>query len=194
MNLSDLQKPKIGYITLTDSPRALAMVEERERVITEKHKNFKKFLIASEIEVTDAADFIPRKEGWVSFYSSDDIQKAVDLFLQNHIEALVIGCWHWTEPMFVVELARALNKPILLYSDEDPAWAATCILSAGGASLWETSPNRAAQVHERIYGDRSAVLEWIRGVCALEKMKKSTVILFCFKINQIKNAMQHLLK
>ncbi len=64
--------------------------------MTEKHKNFKKFLIDSEIEVIDAADFISRKEGWVSFYSSDDIQKAVDVFLANHIEALVIGCWHWT--------------------------------------------------------------------------------------------------
>ncbi len=178
MYLNENLKPKIGLITLTDTPRALALVDEREKVITKKHNNFKKYLKENEIEVIDASDYIKREKGWVGFYSSEDIEKAVDIFLQNHIEAIVIGCWHWAEPMLVVELARSLGKPILLYAEDDPAWAATCLLSAAGASLWETSPNRAAQVHERIYGDKEAVLSWIKGVCALEKMKKGTIVLW----------------
>lgn len=171
-------RPRVGLISITDTPRALAFVEEREEVIAKKHNNFKKYLKDNEIEVVDASVYIPREKGWVSFYSSEDIQKAVDVFFQHHIEAVIVGCWHWSEPMFVVELVRELNKPILLYADEDPAWAATCLLSAAGASLWETSPNKAAQVHKRIYGDKEAVLKWIRGVCAFEKMKKGKVILW----------------
>ena len=179
MYLSDDLKPKIGFITITDTPRALLTIEEREKVITKKHNDFKSFLTNSGIEVIDAADFIPRKKsGWVSFYSSEDIQIAVDVFLQNHVEALIVGCWHWSEPMFVVELARSLNKPILLYGDDDPAWAATCLISAAGASLWETSPNRYAQVHERFYGDMPSSLKWVKGVCALEKMRKANFILW----------------
>lgn len=171
-------KPKIGLISITDTPRALAMVEEREKIITKKHNDYKKYLVENGIEVIDASDNIPREKGWVSFYNSEDIQKAVDIFLQNHVEAVIVGCWHWSEPMFVVEIARSLNKPILLYADDDPAWAATCLIAAAGASLWETSPNRAAQVHERIYGDKEKTIKWIKGVCALEKMKKGTVILW----------------
>jgi L-fucose isomerase-like protein len=178
MHQSQDLKPKIGLISITDTPRALAVVEEREEVITKKHNDFKKYLEDSGIEVVDASEYVPREKRWVSFYSSEDIQKAVDIFLQHHIEAVIVGCWHWSEPMFVVEIARSLNKPILLYAEEDPAWAATCLLSAAGASLWETCPNRAAQVHERIYGDRQAVLKWVKGTCALEKMKKGTVVLW----------------
>ncbi len=178
MYLLNELKPKVGLITLTDSPRALALVEQREEAIKSKHNAYKKYLVENDIDVIDAADFIERKNGWVSFFSSEDIQKAVDLFLKNHVEAVVIGCWHWAEPMFVVEISRALGKPILLYSDDDPAWAATCLLAAAGASLWETSPNKYAQVHERFYGDRKSSLSWIKGVCALEKMKKSNIVLW----------------
>jgi len=178
--MSEDLKPKVGLITLSDLPsRALlGGIEEREEIISEKHKKYKAFLKSKEVIVVDAADFVERKQGWVSFYSSEDIQKAVDVFLANHVEGVVIGCWHWSEPMFVVEIARAINKPVMLYSDEDPAWAATCLITAAGASLWETSPNRAAQVHERFYGDEEGSLKWIKGICALEKMKAPTFLLW----------------
>lgn len=176
-NLKDL-KPKIGLISLTDTPRALALANEMEIAIAKKHYDFKDFLIKNDIEVFDAAEFVKKDKNQVGFYNSEDISSAVDFFNQSHIEALIIGCWHWSEPMFVVEIARALNKPILLYSDEDPAWAATCLITAAGASLWETSPNRASQVHERFYGDKEGVLRWVRGVCAIEKLRRSKFILW----------------
>jgi L-fucose isomerase-like protein len=175
---SEELKPRVGLITLTDVPRALLGAKEREDAITKKHIDYKNFLLKNGIEVFDAADYVERQKGWVSFYSSEDIGRALDIFLQKHIEAVIIGCWHWSEPMFVVEIAREINKPVLLYADEDPAWAATCLLTAAGASLWETSPNRPAQVHERFYGDRESSLKWIRGVCALEKMKRSRFVLW----------------
>jgi L-fucose isomerase-like protein len=178
MYLNNNLKPKIGLITLMETPRALAFTNERENAISKKHNDYKSYLLNNDIEVIDASEHIDKQNDGIGFFSSDTIQKAVDLFLLNHVEAIVIGCWHWTEPMFIVEIARAANKPIMLYSDEDPAWAATCLLTAGGASLWETSPNRPAQLHERFYGDKEGSLKWLKGVCALEKMKKMDVILW----------------
>ena len=170
--------PKIGFISLTDTPRALDMAKEREVSINKKHDEFKDYLLKHDIDVIDAKDCVKSESNMAGFYSSEKILEAVDVFISNHVEAVVIGCWHWSEPMFVVEIARAINKPILLYSDDDPAWAATCLLSAAGASLWETSPNRYAQVHERVYGDQEAVIKWIKGVCSLEKLKRENIILW----------------
>jgi L-fucose/D-arabinose isomerase len=171
-------KPKVGLISLTDPPRSVAMGDDLEKAMTKKHKAFKEYLIKNEVEVVDAAEFVPSMAGRICFNSSEDIKKAVDIFNQNHIEAVILGCWHWTEPMFVVEIARALNKPILLYSDEDPEWNGVCLLTAAGASLWETSPNHYSQVHERFYGDQDSALKWIKGVCALEKLKESNFLLW----------------
>ena len=37
-------KPKIRLVSITDTPRALAYVEDRENVIKQKHNSFKKYL------------------------------------------------------------------------------------------------------------------------------------------------------
>ncbi len=173
--------PKIGLISLTEPPRALSFADELNKYIYVKHNEFKDFLIKSDIEVIDAASLVNRPENpedILGFYSSLDIQKAVDVFNANRIEAVIIDCWHWTDPMFVVEIARSVNKPVLLYGEENSAWAAPCLITAGGASLWDNSPNRFSQVHERIYGDKEAVLKWIRGVTILEKLRRSRIILW----------------
>ena len=171
-------KPKIGLISITDTPRALAYVEEREETIKCKHNLFKKYLQDNDITVVDPADHMEMEKDRVTFYSSRQISQVVDIFLQNHVEAVIIGCWSWAEPMLAVELAKKVNKPILLYSDEDPAWPATCLITAAGASLWEASPNKFAQAHERIYGDQKEVMKWIKGVCALEKLNRGTLVLW----------------
>ena len=92
----------------------------------------------NKIEVIDAAELTERPDNpknILGFSSSGDIQKAVDIFNENHIEAVIIGYWHWTDPMFVVEIVRSLNKPVLLYGEGNPAWAAPCLITAGRASL-----------------------------------------------------------
>jgi len=181
MGKSTFEKPRIGFISFSEPPRALSFGDELNKYIFIKHNEFKDFLDKSDIEVIDAAYLTDRPQNpdnSLGFYSSIDIQKAVDVFNANHIEAVIVGCWHWTDPMFIVELARSLNKPILLYGEENPAWAAPCLIAAGGASLWDNSPNRFAQVHERIYGNRESVLKWVRGVTILEKLKRGRLILW----------------
>lgn len=174
-------KPKIGFISLTEPPRALSFADELNKYIFVKHNEFKEYLNNNEVEVIDASELTQRPdnpENILGFYSSSDIQKAVDVFNANHIEAVIIGCWHWTDPMFVVEIVRSVNKPVLLYGEEDPAWAAPCLITAGGASLWDNSPNRFAQAHERIYGDKEAVIKWVRSVTVLEKLKRGKLLLW----------------
>ena len=180
-NRMKTQKPKIGFISLTEPPRALSFANELNNYILVKHKEFKDFLINNNIDVVDASELTERPDNLkniIGFYSSSDIQKAIDVFNINHVEAVIIGCWHWTDPMFVVEISRSANKPILLYGEEDPAWAAPCLITAGGASLWDNSPNRFAQAHERVYGNKEAVLKWVRGVTVLEKLRRGKLLLW----------------
>ena len=37
-------KPKIGLVSITDTPRGLAYFEDRENIIKQKHNSFKKYL------------------------------------------------------------------------------------------------------------------------------------------------------
>jgi len=171
-------KPKIGLVSITDTPRALAYVDEVESVIKRKHDNLKKQLRNNGVIVIDPSEHLKMEKGRASLYSSRQATEAADFLLQNHAEALIIGCWSWAEPMLAVELVKKINKPVLLYADEDPAWPATCLLSAAGASLWETSPNVFAQRHERIYGNWQMVKKWINGTVILEKMNSGTLILW----------------
>jgi L-fucose/D-arabinose isomerase len=170
--------PKIGIISLTETPRALTFMDDLNKYVQVEHHRFKKFLAENEIEVIDPSELLKNNQGMVGFYSSDGVLEAVDQLLFHHVEAVVICCWHWTDPMLIVEIARAINKPVLLYAKENPAWAATCLLSAGGASLWDNSPNVFAQVHERIYGDKTKVLKWIRSVTVLEKLRRGRLLLW----------------
>ena len=82
---SEELKPRVGLITLTDVPRALLGAKVREDAITKKHIDYKNFLLANGIEVFDAADYVERQSGWVSFYSSEDIGRALDIFLQKEV-------------------------------------------------------------------------------------------------------------
>lgn len=161
MYLYDNFKPKIGLISITDTPRAVGMVDEREKFVRERHESLKKFLLSEEIKVIDPSDYPFASKDKIGICSSEDIQKTIDIFSSNHVEAIIVGCWHWAEPMLVIELVRALNKPVLLYADNATDWAATCLITATGASLWEVCPNRSALVHERVYGDKESLLSWI---------------------------------
>ncbi|MCL4377340.1 MAG: hypothetical protein M1409_02980, partial [Actinobacteria bacterium] len=87
-------KPKIGLISFTEPPRALSFADELNKYICIRHNEFKDFLIKNGIEVIDASYLVNRPENpenILGFYSSKDIQKAVDVFNENHIEAVIAG-------------------------------------------------------------------------------------------------------
>lgn len=169
----------VGLVSLTDTPRAAALVEEREQFIASKHMELVDFLEKQGFRVVNAAKDIPKLgSNIVSICTPGEVAKAVDVMKAEHTECVIIGAWHWTEPMLGVQIAREMNKPLLLYAEDDPAWAAPCFIGATGASLWQVAPNSHSLTHERIVGDKDTVVRWVRGVGSLEKLKKSTFVLW----------------
>jgi len=173
------KKPKIGVISVTDAPREQGLVDEREQYINEAHNELINYLENNNIDVIDVTKKIERPNpDWVSIYSYGDARECVKAMVSEDVEALVIGCWHWCEPMLIVALARELNKPILLYSDGNPAWAGVTLISAAGASLWQNASNSYSVTHKRVYKDKKEIIKWAKGVTAIEKLKKGTLILW----------------
>jgi L-fucose/D-arabinose isomerase len=173
------KKPKVGVISVTDAPREQGLVDEREQYISKAHKELIEYLENNNIDVVDVIKKIERPNpDWASIYSYGDARECVKAMVDEDVEALVIGCWHWCEPMLIVALVREFNKPVLLYSDGNPAWAGVTLISAAGASLWQNASNPYAVAHKRVYKDKEEIIRWVKGVTALEKLKKGTLILW----------------
>jgi L-fucose isomerase-like protein len=171
--------PKVGVISVTDVPREQGLVDEREQYINKGHHDLIKYLINNNIDVVDVSSKITRtNHDLVAIYKYSDARDCIKVMVNEDVEALIIGCWHWCEPMLIVTLAREFNKPILLYSDGNPNWAGITLISAAGASLWQNAPNSYSIAHKRVYGDKSEIIKWIKGVTAIEKLKKGTFILW----------------
>ncbi len=176
-NISSI--PKIGVISVTDAPREQGLVREREEYINCAHRELIAYLESSNIEVVDVSQKIERPNpDWVSIHSTSHARECIKIMANEDVEALVIGCWHWCEPMLIVALAREFNKPILLYSDGNPAWAGVTLISAAGASLWQNASNPYLITHKRVYVNKEEVVKWAKGVAAVEKLKKGSLILW----------------
>lgn len=172
-------KPKIGVISVTDVPREQGLVNEREKYINEAHAELIKYLERNNIDVTDPVHKIKKRNpDLASIYDYEDAKKCLKILYEEDVEALIIGCWHWCEPMLIVSIAREFNKPVVLYSDANPMWAGITLISAAGASLWQNASNFYSVTHKRIYGNKPELIKWIKGVTAIEKLKKGTFLLW----------------
>ncbi|MCL5070208.1 MAG: hypothetical protein M1308_04840 [Actinobacteria bacterium] len=171
--------PKIGVISVTDVPREQGLVGEREQYINKAHQDFLFFLRNNNINAVDVSSKIERSDkNLAAIYKHSDARNCIKVMINEDVEALVIGCWHWCEPMLIVDLVREFNKPVLLYSDGNPMWAGITLISAAGASLWQNASNFYSIAHKRVYGDKSEIIRWTKGVTAVEKLKRGTFILW----------------
>ncbi|MFH1539654.1 MAG: fucose isomerase [bacterium] len=105
------------------------------------------------------------------------VEAARDI-LTLEMDCVVAGCWKWTAPMLVVELARRVNLPIMLVGDNDPKSTSLGCMAAVGAALWEVAPNEYALRHGRSLGDPDAVVDWALGAGALTKLRRGTLLLW----------------
>jgi L-fucose isomerase-like protein len=80
--------------------------------------------------------------------------------------------------MLVKEFVRKLDRPILLHTENDPMAGSLSQIGATCSSLMEWSVNRHALMHERCFGNRQAMLSWIRGVHAAAEMRESAALLW----------------
>ena len=172
----------IAVATFTD-PRPTALSTERERALMEKHSALIKELRDSGFEVLDVNRELGRYEalkegGNFGIDSMDETIKAGKLVAGSGAGGVIAGLWHWTESNLVTAMVREAKRPLLLYADDDPAWAGTTCVTSVGASLWESAVNEYALNHTRLKGDVEKVKAWARAVEAVDKLSKKSLLLW----------------
>ncbi|MCD6169065.1 MAG: fucose isomerase [Candidatus Latescibacteria bacterium] len=187
-----VDSPKVGILSFTDPRETAAFFSEREDYIQERHRKLRSYLEENGIEVADPLSEMRTAGGkYFGLRKMGEVEEAVRRLRSEQIEALVIGCWHWTEPMLPLYAVRELNLPVCLFTENDPTWAGATNISAVGASLWEAAANRHAVTHERILADRSALVKWVRGVTAIERLRRSSLLLwggsYCLRMEHLQD-------
>ncbi len=175
-------RPVVGVVTFTD-PRDTGLAVEREAYLFECHRSLTRFLASQSVKVIDPMKRLRKdwaKAGTFGIRSKPEVDKAVEILRAGGVECLILGCWHWTEPMLPIALVRELNLPVMLYGEHNPAWAASTCISSIGASFWENAANANMLRHTRIQGRKEGVLPWIRGVSAGSKLARGSLLLWGF--------------
>ncbi|RKY84398.1 fucose isomerase [candidate division KSB1 bacterium] len=186
-----LEKNKVGVISFSDPRKEISFAPEQEKYIKNSHNKLVNFLTSGGIEVFSPQDKIKKGKNTFGINSLEELNRCIKEFKKDEVEAIIIGCWHWSEPHFVVNLSRALDIPILLYNEANPEWAGITAMSAFSASLWEVAPNNSALKHEKIVDDLEGVISWIKGACALGKMRKKALLLwggsYCLHMDHLRD-------
>ena len=119
------------------------------------------------------------------------VKQALATFSAEGIHALVLGCWKWTDPMLAVETAQRANVPVCLVCTSDETLTGMGCLSAIGASLWEIDANNYCRSHARIIDDFDAAVSWVRGVSAIEDLRRRSIMLwggsYCLKMEHLRD-------
>ncbi|MDI6827197.1 MAG: fucose isomerase [Armatimonadota bacterium] len=182
---------KVGVISFTD-PRATSFVDRREQYIREKHKEVVQALESAGISTVDPMKSLRSPNSPIFGVStSEDVRHCIRELKAAEADAVILGCWHWTEPMLALATVRELNLPTLLYTEDDPTWAGAVCISAVGASLWESPVNSHALTHSRLRGDLPGVIRWARGVGATEQLKRKSLLLwggtYCLRMEHLQD-------
>jgi len=171
----------IGVVTYTD-PRPTALSGERERALLEKHSWLVTFLRERGFDVLDINGELGKYESYErgGNFGGDSMEeslKASRVAAARGVSGVVFGLWHWTESNLVTAFVRETNVPVLLYADDDPAWAGSTCITSVGASLWESAVNEHALRHSRAKGNLEAVVRWVRAAEAVKRLSRSRILL-----------------
>ncbi|MBC7328216.1 fucose isomerase [bacterium] len=183
---------KIGIVSFTD-PRPTAHSEARESYIREHHISLKQYLLTKGFSLVDPMDEVKRGSDTFGIRTTEEVEKAGQILKRDSADCLILGLWHWTEPQLPLTLVRSLKVPTLLYAEADPTWAGSVCVSAVGASLWEAG---ISLTHHRVLGDKEEVAKWARGVLALQRMRKSAILLwggsYCLRMEHLQDDIPYL--
>lgn len=169
---------RVGVVSFTD-PRETTLARERERYLRERHQALVSFVRGQGFVAVDPLGEM-RREGDAVFglRAPDELTEALRRLRNGRADCLIIGCWHSTDPRLPLRLVTDLNAPALLYAEDDPSWAGAAALSAIGGALWESGAGENALSHRRILGDMSKIPSWVRGVCALANLRRSSLLMW----------------
>ena len=188
MQFSDF---RIGLVSFSD-PRETSFARQREEYIERKHNEVVTFLRQRGFAVVDPLAELRR--GWKQDFGlrkPSEVERAIKALQDQEAAGVILGCWHWTEPMLPLSVVRALRKPALVYAEDDPTWAGAVCLSAVGASLWESAANPHCLTHHRLLGDLDGIVPWARGVAALHNLQRSSLVLwggsYCLRMEHLQD-------
>lgn len=172
----------LAVATFTD-PRKTSLSTERERALLLKHEELVNALRKEGFDVLDVNKKLDKQKsfhngGNFGIESKDEVIGASKLINTNDVSGVILGLWHWTESNLVTLLAKKVNKPLLLYADDDISWAGSTCITSVGASLWESALNYHAVHHTRIKGDVEKVKAWGRAAEAVSKLSGKSLLLW----------------
>ena len=172
-------RPRIAIVTFTDMRDEGISNDAVERHLRTRQEELAGFLSSHGIEAVDPLREL-RAGGspWYGVRSFAEIDALIRILGSAPVDGAIIGSWTWSPPMLVKEFVRKLARPILYYTENDPMAGSLSQMSATCASLMEWSVNRYALLHERCFGNRTALLAWARGVHAAAVMRESAALLW----------------
>lgn len=167
---------KVAIVSFTD-PRKTALSNERENIIKYKHNSLRNELINSGFDVLDVNEKISNSEIF-GVNSKDCSLVAGKMIVENDVACIIVGLWHWTESNLVTTMLRITKDiPIMLYCDNDPAWAGPTCVSSVGASLWETTLINKKPNHYRLTSNTDKLKKWIISMITIYKMRRYSILI-----------------
>ena len=172
--------PRVGVVSFADSRADQAMVSEAHQYIRDKHTALASGLAERGFQVLDPLSELALERGDTlsPITTSQERDACIRALRRNDVQALVVGCWRWSQPMPVVDLVRRLNVPTALFGHLDADWSGFGGITAIGSALWEVAPHHSALVHTRIRDDLDELARWGRGVCAYQCLRQARLLLW----------------
>jgi len=162
--------PRIAVVYFADPPTPLAPAAEIGAYMLARHQALVGSLAARGCEVVGS-------EGR-PITGLEERTARIDALKREGVQAVVIACWRWSQPMAVVDFVRRLDLPVALFGHQEGDANGVGAMSAHGAALWEVAPNRAALIHLRIRDDVDELARWARGVAAYQRLRRSRLLLW----------------
>ncbi len=101
------------------------------------------------------------------------------LLKKEGITCLILDIFHWTRLSIAISLIRELDVPSALYANTSDGWNGIPAVTAISGSMREISGSRNLMLLERfIDTDQREVISWLKGIAALNIMRKSSVMCF----------------
>ncbi len=178
-----MEKVKLGIVSFTD-PRAVKGIDQINKLNLGYQDEVVKILRKAGFDC-----YIPLKGKCVD--SRKAAEEAIKKFSAEGVDALVFGCWKWTDPMLAVDVSRRVDRPVALVGADDEASTPLGCIAAIGAAMWEIAPHANSLTHARIIGDYQRLIKWARGVGALSQLKRQSLLLwggsYCLKMSHLED-------
>jgi len=185
--------PAVGLAVFTDA-RTTGFASTKEQYAARVHQETIQFLQAQGFRTVDGMEALrgPGKPIY-GIRSIAEVRQVAAVFAREGVDCLVLGCGSWSDPMLSVAMVREANLPVCLHTATDPdlSGAGVTALTAVGSSLWEVAPNSHALTHERVREHKEPIATWVRGVAALQQMRRSSILLwggsYCLKMDHLQD-------